>query len=91
MGESMVAERRTKFSATVDAALLEVVDQYVRGHEEVNRSMVVDEALRLWVAQERERAIEAQFQAPRSAEEQAEREAWQAVRRAAAQRLFRSR
>jgi metal-responsive CopG/Arc/MetJ family transcriptional regulator len=83
--------KRAKFSATVDATLLEAVDRYVQDHDKMNRSMVIDDALRLWVARERERAIEAQFAAPQSAEERAERESWQAIRRAAAQRLFRQR
>jgi metal-responsive CopG/Arc/MetJ family transcriptional regulator len=85
------SRQRTKFSATVDSALLEVVDRYVHEHDEVNRSMVIDDALRLWVARERERAMEAQYAQPETAEEAAEHEAWRAIRDAAAQRLFRPR
>lgn len=83
--------RRAKFSATVDAELLGAVDRFVQEHAEVNRSMVVDEALRLWAARERERALEAQFLAPLSAQEVEERAGWRALRRSAAARLFRSR
>jgi Arc/MetJ-type ribon-helix-helix transcriptional regulator len=83
--------KRTKFSATVDSDLLETVDRYVQEHDEVNRSTVIDDALRLWIARERERAIEAQHAPPETPEEAAELESWRAIRDAAAQRLFRSR
>lgn len=85
-------QRRAKFSATVDAELLETVDRYVEEHDTINRSMIIDEALRLWTARERERAIEQQIRAPQSEQEQLERAAWRELRRATtAQRLVHDR
>lgn len=88
MGMASHERRRAKFSATVDAELLETVDRYVQEHEAINRSMVIDEALRLWSARERARAIEEQMLAPQSEQEQAERAAWRELQSAAATRLF---
>lgn len=82
--------RRAKLSATVDAGLLDAVDRFVAEHAGVTRRMVIDEALRLWAMRERESALEAQFLAPPSDQEAAERAAWRRIRRsAAADRLFR--
>jgi len=88
----MKERQRARLSTTVDPELLDAVDRFVAAHEEANRSQVIDEALRLWAARERERAIEAQFAAPRSAQEQEQEEhaAWKHLRRAAATRLFRA-
>lgn len=84
--------RRAKLSATVDATLLPEVDRFVADHEDANRGMVIDEALRLWSLRERERALETQFAAPRSATEREERATWRRLRRGAAtERLFRPR
>lgn len=91
MGRLVAGRRRVKLSATVDAELLEAVDRFVGEHEGTTRSMVIDEALQLWAARERERAMEAQFLAPQSAQEAEDRAAWRRIRRsAAARRLFRS-
>ncbi len=81
---------RAKLSTTVDPALLDAVDRFVADHGEAHRSQVIDEALRLWTARERERAIEAQYAAPRSVREQEEHAAWKGLRRSAAARLFRA-
>ncbi len=86
----MKERQRAKLSTTVDAALLDAVDQFVAEHATAHRSQVIDEALRLWAARERERAIEAQYAAPRSAREQEEYDAWKRLRRSAATRLFRA-
>ncbi len=87
----MKERQRAKLSTTVDAELLDAVDRFVADHVTAHRSEVIDEALRLWTARERERAIEAQFTAPRSVEEQEEDAAWTQLRRSAATRLFRPR
>jgi len=87
----MKERQRAKLSTTVDPALLDAVDRFVADHAAANRSQVIDEALRLWAARERERAIEAQYAAPGSAREQEEQVAWKQLRRAAATRLFRAR
>jgi len=86
----MKERQRVKLSTTVDPALLDAVDRFVAEHAAAHRSEVIDEALRLWTARERERAIEAQYAAPRSAREQEEYDAWKRLRRSAATRLFRA-
>lgn len=78
---------RTKISATVGPDLLDAVDAYVADHAELDRSKVIDEALRLWYAQRQAAAMEEQFTARRSVEEDQERDAWRAIQRAAADRL----
>jgi Arc/MetJ-type ribon-helix-helix transcriptional regulator len=79
------ARRRPKITATLDADLLAAVDAYVAAHPDLDRSAVIDEALRLWRARELERAMEAQFAQPDGVE-LAERNAWDAIRRTAARR-----
>ena len=90
MGGHVRERRRAKVSTTVDAELLRLVDQFVVEHAETNRGMILDQALRLWAARERERAIEAQHTAPSSPREREEYAAWREVRRAASKRLFRN-
>ena len=85
---------RAKLSATIEADLLEQVDRYVADRPGTSRSAVIDEALRLWTARERERAMEEQYAdtAPLSEEDAAEHAAWRRIRNAAAaDRLFRDR
>ncbi len=86
----MKERQRAKLSTTVDPELLDAVDRFVAEHAETHRSQVIDEALRLWAARERERAIEAQFAPLCSAQEQEEHAAWKRLRRSAATRLFRA-
>ncbi|HUF84281.1 MAG TPA: hypothetical protein VMQ81_06775 [Acidimicrobiia bacterium] len=88
-----IGRRRAKLSATVEAGLLEQVDRFVAERPGTTRSAVIDEALHLWAARERERAMEEQYAdpTPLSEEDQAEREAWRRIQRAAAERIFRSR
>ncbi len=52
---------------------------------------MIDDAPRLHAARERERATEAMYREPKSAQEQKEYAAWRELRRAAAERLFRER
>jgi Arc/MetJ-type ribon-helix-helix transcriptional regulator len=85
------SKRRAKLSITIDSALLDAVAQSMQERGITNRSVVIDEALRLWLAREQERAIEAQHTAPQSAEEAAEYDSWRAIRDHAARRLFRQR
>src|SRR2546429_94621 len=56
--------RRPKVTATLDPELLAAVDAHVAAHPELDRSTVIDEALRLWRARELERALETQFAEP---------------------------
>ena len=78
--------RRVKVSATLDATLLSAVDAFVGRHPGLDRSKVLDAALRLWYAQQQERAMEAQYLEPQSEEEQAELAAWRRIASAAAER-----
>jgi metal-responsive CopG/Arc/MetJ family transcriptional regulator len=80
--------RRAKISVTVDPQLLKVVDAFVAELEGWDRSKVIEEALRLWCAREQERAMEEQYAAPQSSEEQEERAAWREIQAAAAGRIF---
>jgi Arc/MetJ-type ribon-helix-helix transcriptional regulator len=77
-----LARRRPKITATLDPDLLAAVDAHVAAHPELDRSAVIDQALRLWRAQELERAMQAQFEAPDGVDP-TERQAWDKVRRAA--------
>jgi hypothetical protein len=56
-----------------------------------DRGKVIDDTLRLWTSRERERATEAMYLEPKSAQEHEECAAWRELRRAAAARLFRNR
>ncbi len=72
-------------TATVDPDLLASVDAHVAAHPGLDRSAVIDAALRLWKARQIEEAMEAQFSAPDAVDE-SERRAWDALRRSAAGR-----
>jgi Arc/MetJ-type ribon-helix-helix transcriptional regulator len=77
--------RRPKITATLDPDLLAAVDAHVAAHPDLDRSAVLDQALRLWRAAELERAMHVQFGAPDGVDP-AERHAWDVLRRAAADR-----
>jgi Arc/MetJ-type ribon-helix-helix transcriptional regulator len=79
------SRRRPKITATLDPDLLASVDAYVAAHPNLDRSAVIDEALRLWRARELELAMEAQFAASDGVDP-AERQAWDQLRRAAVAR-----
>jgi Arc/MetJ-type ribon-helix-helix transcriptional regulator len=83
------ARRRPKVTATLDPELLAAVDAHVAAHPELDRSAVIDEALRLWRTRELERAMEKQFAEPDGVKK-AERAAWDVIRRGAADRRLRS-
>ncbi len=95
MGDEMSVtaprRRRVKIGATVDPDLVAAVDAYVAEHPGADRSGVIDDALRLWYAKRQEEAMEAQYTAPQSATERAERAAWRKIRRAAAIRSLQKR
>jgi hypothetical protein len=82
-----LSRRRPKITATLDPDLLAAVDAHVAAHPELDRSAVLDQALRLWRAQQLERAMQAQFETPDGVDP-AERRAWDGLRRAAAVRQF---
>ncbi len=80
--------KRVKVGATLDPELVAAVDRYVDEHSELDRSAVIDEALRIWYARQQDEALARQLSAPRSAREQAESRQWVGIRRAAASRRF---
>jgi len=83
------SRRRPKITATLDPDLLASVDAYVAAHPDLDRSAVIDEALRLWRARELELAMEAQFAAPDGVDP-IERQVWDQLRRAAVVRQLRT-
>lgn len=83
---TLTTRRRTKVGATIDPQLAAAVDAYVATHPGTDRSGVIDDALRLWYAQQQANAMTAQFRTPAPASEAAERQAWKAIRTAAARR-----
>ncbi len=76
------ARARQKVSVTLDPDLLEAVDSYVQEHSGVDRSKIVDAALRLWVAQRLHEELIAQHTGPKSPEELEERRVWKRIRAA---------
>jgi hypothetical protein len=82
MPAGTISRRRPKITATLDPDLLARVDAYVAAHPELDRSAVIDEALRLWCARKLELAMEAQFSVPDNVDP-GERQGWDELRRAA--------
>jgi Arc/MetJ-type ribon-helix-helix transcriptional regulator len=91
MSDEMTRARRVKVGATLDPEMVAEVDRYVADHPPLDRSAVIDEALRLWYARRQEDALQRQLTAPRSARERADAKAWKAIRRASAVRRPRER
>ena len=91
MARRAVERRRVKISATLDPELLQAVDAFVAEHAGLDRSKVLDDALRLWCAHQQEQAMEAQFTAPQDEREREERAAWRRIQAAAAERIFQPR
>jgi hypothetical protein len=81
-------QRRVKIGTTLDPVIVAAVDAYLRDHPELDRSAIIDDALRLWWAREQEREMARQFEEDPSATEQEERAAWRRIRDAAAGRTF---
>lgn len=75
--------RRIKIGATLDPDLVAAVDAHVAGTPGIDRSAVLDDALRLWNERQQEIAMERQLRedAARYGEERAD---WRRVRGAAA-------
>lgn len=75
--------RRIKVGATLDPDLLAAVDAHVAGTPGMDRSAVLDDALRLWNERQQEIAMERQLREDAS-RDSAERADWRRVRGAAA-------
>lgn len=81
--------RRGKISVSVDPALLQEVDAFIRQHPRITRSAVIDQALRLWRLRRLEEALLLQYSTPLTPAQQEEQATWDAIHRAAAQRVLR--
>jgi len=80
------SRRRAKVSISVDPALLNAVDRYVRRHADTDRSKVMESALQSWYSARQQEAMIEQY---RGAEpDKAEYRDWQRIRRAAAARTL---
>ncbi len=79
--------RRVKVGATLDPDLVAAVDAYVAGDPALDRSAVIDDALRLWHERQQELAMERQLREDAS-RYAVERALWRRVRGAAARRRF---
>lgn len=88
MVETAADERRVKISLTVNPDLLRAVDEFVADHPSSNRSRVVEDALGLWQHRQLEQALEEQYAAPLTQQQQQEMSSWRRIRRAAAQRIL---
>lgn len=76
-----------KVGATLDPDLVAAVDVYVAGNPGLDRSTVIDDALRLWHARQQELAMERQLRED-AGRYDAERSGWQTIRKATAKRRF---
>ncbi|MDO8689811.1 MAG: ribbon-helix-helix domain-containing protein [Dehalococcoidia bacterium] len=76
----MARRTRPRITVTIDPDLLDEMDTYIRKHSGMDRSRLVDEALRCWYAQKLREALVRQHSAPESPEELRERLAWKGIR-----------
>jgi len=79
------SRQRAKISVTIDPSLLSAVDSYVQSQPDLDRSKVMERALKDWYRARQDEAMIAQYEeTPEVGEE--ERAAWRETRRAAATR-----
>ncbi len=81
-------KRRVKVGATLDPELIAAVDAHVAQHPGLDRSTVIDEALRLWQEHEQGVAMQRQLREDAKLYDDPERVAWRRIRDAAAARTF---
>ena len=79
--------RRVKVGATLDPDLVAAVDAHVAGTPGMDRSAVLDDALRLWNERQQEIAMERQLRED-AANYGEERVAWRRIRAAAGRKRF---
>ena len=79
-------DRRVKVSLSLDPAVVEYLDAYVAARPAINRSRVVELAVREFRQRQIEAELEAQYAEPEPEEIQQELEDWRRIRRAAARR-----
>ena len=80
--------RRVKVGATLDPELVAAVDAHVARHPGLDRSTVIDEALRLWQEREQGAAMQRQIREDAKHYDDPERVEWRRIRDAAAARTF---
>ncbi len=92
MTDMLSAKRgtRVKIGATLDPDLVAAVDLYVTSNPGLDRSTVIDDALRLWHARQQELAMERQLLED-AGRDDAERSGWKTIRKEAAKRRFNAR
>jgi Arc/MetJ-type ribon-helix-helix transcriptional regulator len=83
-----IPRRRVKVGATLDPELLAAVDAHVARHPGLDRSTVIDEALRLWQEREQGAAMQRQIREDAKHYDDPERVEWRRIRDAAAARTF---
>lgn len=80
--------KRVKVSMSLDPAVLEYLDAYVEEHPTLDRSHVVESALREFRQRQVEDELEAQYAEPESEVIQREWDNWRQIRRAAVRRAL---
>jgi len=78
-----VEDRRVKVSLSLDPALVDYLDAYVAARPTLNRSRVVEMAVREFRQRQIEAELEAQYAEPESKEIQRELEDWRHIRQSA--------
>ena len=78
----MQSRVRPRITVTVAPDMLKEVDSYVQEHEGIDRSQVIDDALRRWYTSVVRDALARQRTTPKSPEELEERTAWKRIRAA---------
>jgi predicted HTH domain antitoxin len=81
-------DRKIKVSLSLDPALVQFLDAYVSAHPLLNRSRVIELAVREFRQRQIELELEAQYAAPEPEDVQRELADWRQIRRAAAQRAL---
>jgi Arc/MetJ-type ribon-helix-helix transcriptional regulator len=89
MADQTAERYRVKISATLDPSLLQAVDRFVRESPHYSRSRVIEDALQLWLKQQLERQMAAQYDVRPSDTTPDESADWRHIRRAAATRSLR--
>jgi len=79
------ARQRAKISVTIDPSLLSAVDHYVQSQPDLDRSKVMERALKDWYRTQQDEAMIAQYEETQAVGEE-ETAAWRDIRRAAARR-----
>jgi hypothetical protein len=77
---------RVRVSATLDPDLAQAVDAYIAAHTGIDRSAVINEALRLWYARQQAEAMATQYAADAERPPADEWAAWKAIQREATRR-----